>query len=49
MTTERSDRSFKKSMLSTISEINANIETQFDPELVRIFNGVVRQIMMRTN
>jgi two-component system response regulator RpfG len=47
MTTERSDRSFKKSILSTISEINANIETQFDPEFVRVFNEVVRRIMMR--
>ena len=47
MTTERSDRTFKKSLLSTISEINANIETQFDPEIVRVFNDVVRQIMMR--
>jgi two-component system response regulator RpfG len=47
MTTERSDRTFKKSLLSAISEINANIETQFDPEIVRIFNDVVRQIMLR--
>lgn len=45
ITTERSDRAFKKSLLSAISEINANSETQFDPHMVKAFNGVVRSIM----
>lgn len=49
ITTERSDRTFKKSLLSAISEINANSETQFDPEMVQVFNDVVRKIMMKPN
>lgn len=48
ITNERSDRTFKKSLLSAISEINANIETQFDPDMVHVFNDVVRRIMIRT-
>ena len=48
ITNERSDRTFKKSLLSAISEINANIETQFDPDMVHVFNEVVRRIMMGT-
>lgn len=47
ITTERSDRTFKKSLLSAISEINANSDSQFDPNLVQSFNEVVRKIMMR--
>lgn len=49
ITTERSDRSYKKSLLSAISEINANIEVQFDPKLVNAFNDVVRGLMMKQN
>jgi HD-GYP domain-containing protein (c-di-GMP phosphodiesterase class II) len=49
MTTERSDRNYKKGLLSAISEINANTETQFDPQLVSVFNDVVRNMMMRQN
>lgn len=49
ITNERSDRTFKKSLLSAISEINANIETQFNPDMVHVFNEVVRRIMMRTS
>ena len=48
ITNERSDRTFKKSLLSAISEINANIETQFDPDMVHVFNEVVRSIMLKT-
>lgn len=48
ITNERSDRTFKKSLLSAISEINANIETQFNPDMVHVFNDVVRRIMVRT-
>lgn len=48
ITNERSDRTFKKSLLSAISEINANIETQFNPDMVHVFNEVVRRMMMRT-
>ncbi|MBR7799113.1 HD-GYP domain-containing protein [Undibacterium fentianense] len=47
ITTERSDRTFKKSLLSAISEINANSDTQFDPDMVQVFNDVVRKIMLR--
>lgn len=46
ITTERSDRAFKKSLLSAISEINANSESQFNPTVVKAFNGVVRNMMM---
>jgi two-component system response regulator RpfG len=49
ITTERSDRTFKKSLLSAISEINANSDTQFDPDMVQVFNEVVRKIMMKPN
>jgi len=49
ITTERSDRSYKKSLLSAISEINANIHTQFDPNIVGAFNDVVRSMMMRSS
>ena len=45
ITTERSDRAFKKSLLSAISEINANSETQFNPQMVKAFTGVVRTMM----
>ncbi|MFN7856229.1 MAG: HD domain-containing phosphohydrolase [Acidovorax sp.] len=45
ITTERSDRAFKKSLLSAISEINANSDTQFNPQMVKAFTGVVRTMM----
>jgi HD-GYP domain-containing protein (c-di-GMP phosphodiesterase class II) len=45
ITTERSDRAFKKSLLSAISEINANSETQFNPHMVKAFTAVVRTMM----
>ncbi|MDO8177480.1 MAG: HD domain-containing phosphohydrolase [Undibacterium sp.] len=47
ITNERSDRSYKKSLLSAISEINANSAIQFDPAMVSSFNEVVRKIMMK--
>lgn len=47
ITNERSDRSYKKSLLSAISEINANSAIQFDPAMVSAFNEVVRKIMMK--
>jgi two-component system response regulator RpfG len=47
ITNERSDRSYKKSVLSAISEINANANAQFDPELVEAFNEVVRQQLIK--
>lgn len=49
ITTERSDRSYKKSLLSAISEINANVEVQFDSKLVTAFNDVVRGLIMKQN
>lgn len=47
ITTERSDRNFKKSLLSAISEINANSESQFDPDMVAVFNEVIRKVLMK--
>jgi two-component system response regulator RpfG len=47
ITNERSDRSYKKNLLSAISEINANSHIQFDPVMVSAFNDVVRKIMMK--
>ncbi|MFZ2999002.1 MAG: HD domain-containing phosphohydrolase [Undibacterium umbellatum] len=47
ITNERSDRSYKRSLLSAISEINANIESQFDPRMVETFNDVVRKLIAR--
>ena len=47
ITNERSDRSYTKSLLSAISEINANSESQFDPKVVDVFNDVVRKLMIK--
>lgn len=47
ITNERSDRSYKRSLLSAISEINANIESQFDPQMVEMFNDVVRKLIAK--
>ena len=47
ITNERSDRSYTKSLLSAISEINANSESQFDPKVVGVFNEVVRKLMIK--
>jgi two-component system response regulator RpfG len=47
ITNERSDRSYTKSLLSAISEINANSESQFDPKVVSVFNTVVRKLMIK--
>lgn len=47
ITNERSDRNFKKSLLSAVSEINANKGTQFDPHLVNAFNDVVRTHLLK--
>ena len=46
--TEQSDRTVKKTLLSAISEINANSETQFDPGMVQVFNNVVRRMMVKS-
>jgi HD-GYP domain-containing protein (c-di-GMP phosphodiesterase class II) len=47
VTNERSDRSFKRSLLSAISEINANSDSQFDPRMVEVFNEVVRKLIAK--
>jgi len=47
ITTERSDRGYKKSLMQAVSEINANIHVQFDPDMVTTFNDVVRNLMMK--
>ena len=47
ITTERSDRGYKKSLMQAVSEINANIHVQFDPDMVTTFNDVVRSLMMK--
>lgn len=46
-TVERSGRSYKRSLLSAISEINANSETQFDPHVVDVFNEVKRRLIAK--
>jgi two-component system, response regulator RpfG len=46
--TEHSDRCVKKTLLSAISEINANSETQFDPGMGQVFHHVVRRMMMKS-
>ncbi len=43
VTNERPDRSYRRSLLSAMSEINGNVGTQFDPEYVDAFNQVVRE------
>jgi chemotaxis protein histidine kinase CheA len=43
ITSERADRSYKRSLLSAVSEVNANSGTQFDSAYVEAFNSVVRQ------
>ncbi|MBC3918744.1 HD domain-containing protein [Undibacterium sp. CY18W] len=47
VTNERSDRSYKRSLLSAISEINANSDSQFDPQMVEVFNSVVRKLIAK--
>ncbi len=47
ITNERSDRNFKRSLLSAITEINSNRGEQFDPELVDVFNEVVRTHLLK--
>lgn len=49
ITNERSDRNYRKSVLSAISEINSHSRTQFDPELVGVFNEVIRRLVVRKN
>ncbi len=43
VTNERPDRSYRRSLLSAMSEINGNVGTQFDPGYVEAFNQVVRE------
>jgi len=43
VTNERPDRSYRRSILSAISEINGNVGTQFDPAYIESFNQVVRE------
>ncbi len=47
ITNERSDRGFRRSLLSAITEINSNRGNQFDPELVDVFNEVVRTHLLK--
>lgn len=42
ITHERVDRSFKRGLLDAIREINFHTGTQFDPELVAVFNDLLR-------
>lgn len=43
VTHERPDRSYRRSVLSAISEINGSVGTQFDPDYVEAFNQVIRE------
>ncbi|NNM51984.1 MAG: HD domain-containing protein [Pseudomonadales bacterium] len=47
ITNERSDRNFKRSLLSAITEINSSKGMQFDPEMVEVFNEVVRTHLLK--
>ncbi|MCH8496943.1 MAG: Hpt domain-containing protein [Marinobacter sp.] len=47
LTNERSDRSYKKTLFGAVKEINANSGTQFDPELVELFNQVIRDYYLK--
>ncbi|MBI2379845.1 MAG: HD domain-containing protein [Gammaproteobacteria bacterium] len=44
LTNERSDRNYKKSLFSAITEVNKNVAAQFDPHYVDAFNMVVRKL-----
>lgn len=43
LTTERADRSYKRSLIRAITEINKCIDTQFKPEIVVAFNSMVKK------
>ena len=47
LTNERSDRSYKKTLFGAVKEINANSGTQFDPQLVELFNQVIRDYYLK--
>lgn len=44
ITNKRADRSYKRSLLRAIAEINNCVNQQFDAEVVKAFNDLVRQI-----
>lgn len=45
MTHPRPDRQYKRSVLRAVTEINNCSGTQFSPELTKVFNDIVRQML----
>lgn len=43
MTNERHDRTYKKTLFTAVREVNAESGAQFDPDVVEVFNEVIRQ------
>ncbi len=43
MTNERHDRTYRKTLFTAVREVNAESGAQFDPQVVEVFNDVIRQ------
>lgn len=43
LTTERADRSYKRSLIRAITEINKCLDTQFNPDIISAFNAMVKK------
>ncbi|HET8705435.1 MAG TPA: HD domain-containing phosphohydrolase [Pseudomonadales bacterium] len=49
LTTERADRSYKRSLIRAITEINKCMGTQFKPEIVNAFNTMIKKRYISNN